>query len=99
MIFCVVSAEANLKYVFAGMFYGNQGNNSNIIFSKGSGFYNKEFELSIYAPTAEIYYTLDGTDPNENSIKYTDPIIIKDISENPNVYSMRTDVSARFLED
>lgn len=96
---CIASLEANIKYVFAEMRYGSQGTNSDIVFSKKSGFYNREFELSIYAPTEEIYYTLDGSDPDKNSIKYETPIKISDASLNENVYSMRADVSARFLED
>ena len=96
---CIASLEAKIKYVFAEMRYGSQGTNSDIVFSKKSGFYNREFELSIYAPTEEIYYTLDGSDPDKNSIKYETPIKISDASLNENVYSMRADVSARFLED
>ena len=46
---CIASLEANIKYVFAEMRYGSQGTNSDIVFSKKSGFYNREFELSIYA--------------------------------------------------
>ena len=42
---------------------------------------------------------MDGSDPDKNSIKYETPIKISDASLNENVYSMRADVSARFLED
>lgn len=99
-ISCILFAETNIRYFFASIVYGNQGShNTDIIFSKKSGFYQKEFELQIYAPTKEVYYTLDGTDPDENSIKYEKPIIIKDASENPNAYSSRTDVTARFDEE
>lgn len=36
---------------------------SNLLFSKPSGFYEDPFTLEISAPTSEIYYTLDGTEP------------------------------------
>ena len=53
-------------------------------FSHKSGFYDNDFYLNIYA---EVFYTLDGSVPSENSAKYTDPIHIIDASDNPNVYS------------
>ena len=95
-----LSKEADIKYFIAGMVYGTSGgNDGDIIFSKKSGFYNQEFELRLYAPTEEIYYTLDGSDPDRNSMKYEGAIQMKDASENPNVYSNRTDVTARFMEE
>ena len=71
-----------------------------LTFSRESGFYGEPFELEIYAPPGtEIYYTLDGSVPDENAIKYTAPIFIDDATKNDNVHSMRTDVSAGFLTD
>ena len=70
-----------------------------LIFSKESGFYDDDFELSISAPHGTVYYTLDGSEPTRNSIRYDGPIHITDASKNPNVYSMRTDVSTGFLKD
>ncbi len=71
-----------------------------LTFSRESGFYEQPFTLKIYAPPGtEIYYTLDGSEPDENAIKYTEPILIADATENENVYSMRTDVSAGFLTE
>ena len=100
MLVCRVSSEANWKYVFANMIYGNNAmNNGNILFSKESGFYDDEFVLRIYAPTNEIYYTLDGSEPNKNSVKYLSGIKITDASNNPNVYSMITEVCAEFDEE
>lgn len=96
---CILSDEASVEYMGASIIYGHLENNSEIIFTKESGFYDEEFELGIYAPTKEIYYTLDGTEPDENSMKYSEPIVIKDATDNPNVYSMRTDVTTEFLDE
>lgn len=71
-----------------------------LTFSQESGFYENAFRLRIYAPTGtEIYYTLDGSVPDEHAIKYTEPILINDATENNNVYSARDDVAAGFLKD
>ncbi len=70
-----------------------------IIFSRESGFYDKDFDLEISAPKGEIYYTLDGSDPTISSFHYEGPIHIQDATNNPNVYSMRTDVSTDFCKD
>ena len=79
--------------------YGDfEKNPGTIIFSKKSGFYDEEFYLTLYAPTDEIYYTLDGSDPTKESIKYEKPVLIQDASANENTYSMRTDVTPGFLE-
>ncbi|WP_286081036.1 CotH kinase family protein [Parablautia intestinalis] len=71
-------------------------NTGEIYFSKESGFYKEPFELEIKVKTGAVYYTLDGTRPDKNSIKYEDPILITDASDNDNIYSMRTDVSTGF---
>ena len=70
-----------------------------IQFSKQSGFYSEDFLLEIYAPTDEIYYTLDGSDPDETAIPYTQPIPISDATPNENVYSARTDTSTAFFKE
>lgn len=95
-----LSMESDVRYVFANIVYGTNGmHNGNMIFSKESGFYDDEFELKIYAPTNEIYYTIDGSDPDRTSIKYEGAISVQDASKNPNVYSMRTDVTTEFLHE
>ena len=97
---CKLSMEANWKYVAANLIYQTHGmNTGNMIFSKESGFYEDEFKLKIYAPTTEIYYTLDGADPDQNSMKYEGTITVDDASKNPNVYSMRTDLTTEFLHE
>ncbi|MCH5258454.1 MAG: CotH kinase family protein [Lachnospiraceae bacterium] len=69
-----------------------------LVFSRESGFYEEPFELELYSPPGtQIYYTLDGSEPNINSTRYTLPILINDATPNENVYSRCTDVSSEFL--
>lgn len=68
---------------------------SELTFSKESGFYEDTFDLELYAPKgAEIYYTLDGSIPNENAIKYTKPIVISDATENENIHCTQAELTA-----
>lgn len=65
-----------------------------LTFSRESGFYEEPFALELSAPAGtKIYYTLDGSVPDENAFLYTDPIVIDDATAHPNVYSMRTDMA------
>lgn len=64
------------------------------LFSVTSGFYEDEFDLEITAGEGEtVYYTLDGSDPSVDSIRYRGPIRMKDPGDNENVYAARTDLS------
>ncbi len=55
------------------------------VFSAGTGFYDKGFDLTISAQEGcRIFYTLDGSDPDENSTEYTGPIRVYDRSSEPN---------------
>ena len=59
-------------------------------FSEKSGFYDKEFSLSLSCPQeGELFYTTDSTNPldSETAQSYKDPIKIYDKSEEPNVYA------------
>ncbi|MFO7868249.1 MAG: CotH kinase family protein [Bacteroidales bacterium] len=49
-----------------------------VIFSEQSGVKEHSFSLALYTenPDSEIYYTTDGTDPNQQSNHYTNPIEI-----------------------
>ena len=70
------------------------------VFSKSSGFYEDDFYLEISAFNADkIYYTLDGSVPDENSNVYTQPILISNATFNENTNSMRTDTSTSFYTD
>lgn len=63
-----------------------------IALSHPSGFYDEPFYLEITGG-GSIYYTLDGSEPDETSLRYTGPILIDDASKNPNVFSMIPEVS------
>lgn len=68
------------------------------IFSKESGFYEDSFQLELFCEGSDkICYTLDGTDPTENSLQYKGPIQIKDISNTDNRYASNTSISTAFL--
>ena len=66
------------------------------VFSSSSGFYDSEFYLEITTKgDCDIYYTLDGSEPTQESILYTEPILISDATQQPNKWCMRTDISVK----
>ena len=65
-----------------------------VTFSADSGFYDTPFYLELSAGKGEvIYYTLDGSVPDENAIRYTEPIYVEDISAQEDRYSDNPDMS------
>lgn len=69
------------------------------VFSKESGFYSSEFALSLSAASGcTIYYTLDGSDPapDGSSQQYGSTIQIRNVSDQPNVYSAITDIASGY---
>jgi hypothetical protein len=52
------------------------------VFSVSGGFYTGEqtVEISVTSQYAEIFYTLDGTEPTTASLRYNEPIIINSTS-------------------
>ena len=72
----------------------------NPVFSAESGFYDEEFLLSIQAGEGQkIYYTLDGSVPDENSTLYTDEILVYNPSSNPNVYKSVQNIVKDWLSE
>ena len=65
-------------------------------FSQPAGFYEGSFllELSSDDPGAKIYYTLDGTEPTETSLLYTEPILIASREGEPNIFSAVESIAA-----
>ncbi|MBQ6060532.1 MAG: CotH kinase family protein [Clostridia bacterium] len=64
-------------------------------FSVASGFYDDPFELTILSEEGlSVYYTRDGSIPDETDTLYTGPLEVTDRSHEKNVLSDRTDIIA-----
>lgn len=48
-----------------------------VVASQKSGFYPAAINLTLSAGESKIFYTIDGSDPDSNSIRYTGPINIQ----------------------
>lgn len=58
------------------------------VFSNQGGMYKENITLTISSKDGtEVYYTLDGSEPDSNSQKYTEPIVITNATSNPNKLS------------
>ena len=58
---------------------GKAGLASNVQFSQAAGKYDNAVELAMSASDGcDIYYTIDGTTPSENSQKYTGPVTVSE---------------------
>ena len=86
------------KLVFVFVLVLNLFRNSycNIIFSKESGFYPEEFLLTLSSSeeNSKIFYTIDGSNPTNSPTakEYSEPILIKDRTEEPNIYSNNEEI-------
>ncbi|MCR4946916.1 MAG: chitobiase/beta-hexosaminidase C-terminal domain-containing protein, partial [Lachnospiraceae bacterium] len=67
-------------------------------FDKSSGFYDAPFYLNIQGG-GRIFYTLDGSEPGEDSRRYFFPVKISDASSNRNVYSMLNQISPHIMPE
>lgn len=56
-------------------------------FSVEGGWFSDNIEVELTASEGTIYYTTDGTQPNENSARYEGPITVYNKTEEPNVYT------------
>ena len=64
-------------------------------FSMPSGFYEEPFELTILSEDGlSVYFTRDGSIPDETDIPYTEPLLVSDRSPEHNTLSSRTDIIA-----
>ncbi len=86
--------------LFVLLFLEDREEYTELVFSVESGFYEEPFTLVLSAPVGtEIYYTLDGSEPDEHAMKYTEPIQIEDATKNDNRYSLRTDVTTGYMSE
>lgn len=60
------------------------------VFSQVSGFFTEPFELTISKsdPNSTVFYTLNGSEPDQNSQQYSDPLVIASKAGVPNGISM-----------
>ena len=82
--------SAILNLILIILILGLSNSQDAITFSQESGFYPTEFSLTLSSPNnLKIYYTVDGSDPTNSKTakEYTEPIQIKDRSDEPNIYS------------
>lgn len=64
-------------------------------FSQASGFYDDPFELTILSEEGlSVYYTRDGSIPDETDTLYIGPLEVNDRTHEKNVLSDRTDIIA-----
>lgn len=63
------------------------------VISMDSGFYDEKIYVEMWAADGEIYYTLDGSEPTSDSIKYEGGFYIDNRSSEPNVYSAIGNIS------
>ncbi|NWF88366.1 MAG: CotH kinase family protein [Ignavibacteriaceae bacterium] len=54
----------------------NQPYSDSVTVSIPSGFYDSPISVQLLAGDSEIFYSLNGSDPDTNSTKYTNPIVI-----------------------
>lgn len=69
------------------------------VLSHNSGFYDEEFELEISSSEDTIiFYTLDGSTPDEGSYIYEEPIEVYDRSGEPNIWKSKQNVVREWKE-
>lgn len=88
-------SETEVNTSAASNIISENNGSEEIIFSHKSGFYKDNFQLEITCndTKAKIYYTTDGSVPSEASTLYSQPIALKNRSNEPNVLSAKTGTS------
>ena len=102
ILFCAVGCACILGLLALALLAPNTSDRGveDVLLSVPSGFYDHEFDLALLGGgNGTIHYTLDSSDPDQNSPVYEGPIHISDASLNPNRYSMNTDVAVDFYGD
>lgn len=70
------------------------------LLSHASGFYDSEFDLQIRsAEDTTVYYTLDGSIPDESSYLYEGAVRVYDRSSEENVWNAIQNVTTEWLEE
>ena len=65
-----------------------------IVPSKGSGYYDSPFELTLSVPKGlDVFYTTDCSMPTKESIHYEDSILISNVSGEENIWAIRMGVN------
>lgn len=62
-------------------------------FSINGGWFQNDVSLELSCQDGTVYYTLDGSDPDENSFQYDGPIVISNRSEEENHYLNLEDIA------
>ena len=99
IVVLIATAFVSYKHPFQEKAYLHIADTDGMSFSEPPGFYDEPFYLTIDAPYDEIYYTLDGSEPDKESMRYDSPIYVYDRSADPNTNSMRDDVSIFFDDE
>ena len=90
----------SLIFLILGIAYIDVMNSEAPRFSVESGFYVEDFYLEMNSEYgSKIYYTLDGSIPDEKALVYNEPILIENATHNENTISMITDTSTGFYTD
>lgn len=63
------------------------------IFTIDGGWYEDSVVVALECAEGDIYYTLDGSEPDQNAFKYEEPITVTNRSNEPNIYSAIESVS------
>ena len=82
--------KANFYLYALVLLFSLYNSQDTITFSQESGFYSNDFTLTLTSSgNSQIFYTTDGSDPtnSQTAKEYTDPIQVKDRSNEPNIYS------------